>query len=226
MPVGNLPGWKQIFSEDFTTPLPLGSFPGPYASKWQSYDGFPDTFGVARYDQRIISVHDGALDVYLHTKNGQPLSAAPVPLVNGKWGGQVYGRYSVRMKADSMESFKPAFLLWPDTDNWKDGEIDFPEGPFDSSPYAVNHLVGSPSANAYLAKSKVAYTDWHTYTINWTPDRLSFYIDGELLGSTTSSIPTKAMHWVLQMESDGDIPAPSTAGHVLIDWATIYSYVP
>src|SRR3978361_375707 len=27
MPVGNLPGWKQIFSDDFATDVPLGQFP-------------------------------------------------------------------------------------------------------------------------------------------------------------------------------------------------------
>src|SRR5215472_1874929 len=27
MPVGDIPGWHQVFSDDFTTDVPLGSFP-------------------------------------------------------------------------------------------------------------------------------------------------------------------------------------------------------
>ena len=50
MPVGNLNGWRQIFTDDFTTDVPLGSFPGPYAKKWTSYTGFDDTSGNGTYD--------------------------------------------------------------------------------------------------------------------------------------------------------------------------------
>lgn len=36
MPVGNLPGWKQVFSEDFVSgDVPVGGFPGDvYGPKW------------------------------------------------------------------------------------------------------------------------------------------------------------------------------------------------
>src|ERR1700686_1550822 len=45
MPRGDLPGWHQIFAEDFATAVPVGSFPGPvYQSKWGVYpDGWHDT---------------------------------------------------------------------------------------------------------------------------------------------------------------------------------------
>ena len=65
-----------------------------------SYDGFPDTSEDGRYEQDIISVKDGALGLYLHTVNGTPLSAAPIPLVNGKWGGQTR-TLSMRMRSDA-----------------------------------------------------------------------------------------------------------------------------
>lgn len=226
MPVGDLPGWKQIFADDFTKPLQKGSFPAHYQSQWASYHGFKDTFKIAHYDQRVISVKNGILDIHLHTNNGQPLSATPVPLVDGKWGGQLYGRYSVRMRADAVPNFKVAFLLWPDSENWNDGEINFPEGSLTDRPMAFNHCVGHPQDNCYAAQSSVKFTDWHTYTIEWTPKKISYFIDGKLLGSTTKSIPNKPMHWVLQVESDGTRPHPHATGHVEIDWATIYRYTP
>src|SRR5437660_700572 len=43
MPVGDIPGWHQIFTDDFTTDVPLGSFPDAVSDKWSDYpDGWPD----------------------------------------------------------------------------------------------------------------------------------------------------------------------------------------
>ncbi|MBC7724580.1 MAG: glycoside hydrolase family 16 protein [Burkholderiaceae bacterium] len=226
MPVGNLPGLTQTLAEDFKVSLPRGTFPGAYSSHWLSYDGFTDTSKVGDYDQDIISVHDGVLDIYLHTKNGRPLGAAPVPLVNGEWGGQTYGRFSVRMKADPIEGYGTGFLLWNDSGNWADGEIDFPESSLTDVAKGYNHCPGNPSKNCLVVDSDARYSDWHTYTIDWRPDRLSFLIDGEIVGTTTENIPDKPLHWVMQVATTGTKPATSATGNVLIDWATIYRYTP
>ena len=105
MPKGDLAGWRQVFDEDFTAPAPLGTFPGPnYSAKWTGYDGFLDTAKRGTYAPRkVLSVHDGVLDMYLHSENGQPQVAAPVPLVDVQWNGQTYGRYSMRFKSDRVE---------------------------------------------------------------------------------------------------------------------------
>ncbi|MBC7517999.1 MAG: glycoside hydrolase family 16 protein [Microbacteriaceae bacterium] len=230
MPVGDLPGWKQVFSDDFTTPVAAGGFPGPYAAKWLSYSGFPDTSHKGWYDQKIISAHDGVLDLFLHTENGVALGAAPLPLVNGapygSQNGQSYGRFSVRMKSDALPGYGLGFLLWPDSEVWNDGEIDFPEGGLDDVPHAFNHCLGNPSLNCYLASGSTSYTDWHTYTINWTPTKISFLIDGAEIGATTDNIPSKSLHWVMQVATTGVTPDPALSGHLLIDWATVYRMVP
>lgn len=226
MPVGNLPEWTQTFSDDFTTDVAAGGFPGPYAAKWTSYDGFPDTSHAGWYDQSIISAHDGYLDVNLHTRNGKALGAAPVPLVNGKWGGQLHGRFSVRMKSDSLPGFGTGFLLWNDSGDWNDGEVDFPESDLSGTAKGYVHCVGNPSVNCLVFNSTFTYTDWHTYTIEWKPGVLNFLIDDTLVASNTNAVPTKSMHWVMQMATRGAAPDPMLNGHVLLDWATIYSYTP
>lgn len=225
MPLGDLPGWKQTFTEDFSLPLPEGSFPGGYGTKWLSYDGFTDTSKNGDYAQKIISAHEGVLDLSLRSVGGRPLGAAPVPLVHGAWGGQRYGRFSVRMRADALAGYGAGMLLWSDANNWNDGEIDFPESALTQTANGANHCPGNPSTNCYTLKSNAIYPDWHTYTIDWTPNLLSFEIDGAVVGSTATNIPTAAMHWVMQFGTNG-IPAANTAGHVFIDWATIYSYAP
>lgn len=226
MPVGNLPGWTQVLAEDFTAPVAAGSFPGADASHWMSYNNFSDTSGDGWYDQSIISSHDGMLDLYVHTAGGKALGAAPVPLVNGTWGGQTYGRFSVRMRADSMPGYGAGFLLWPDSGNWKEGEVDFPEGGFNGAPWAYDHTIGNPSVNWVAYQSKMSFQDWHTYTIDWTPSRLSYEIDGVVVASTTANVPSTPFHWVMQVGTTGVVPAASVAGHVDIDWATIYRYTP
>jgi beta-glucanase (GH16 family) len=225
MPASDGAGWKRVLSEDFAVPVARGSFPGAYDETWMSYDGFPDTSQVGRYDDDVISVQDGNLDVHLHTENGQPLGAAPIPLVNGDWGGQTYGKFSVRLKADAAASgFGAAFLLWPDSENWSDGEIDFPEGGLDGTAHGYNHCPGNPSSNCMVVNTSAKWTDWHTYTIEWTPSSLKYLVDGAVVGSTTSNIPSKPMHWVMQAATTGMKPSASASTHLLIDWATISTY--
>ncbi len=225
MPVGNLPGWTQTFTEDFKTPVARGGFPGPYAGKWMSYNGFPDGTNTGRYDSSIISVHDGVLDMNLHTRDGVARGAAPVPLVNGQWGGQLYGRFSVRMKSDSLPGYGPAFLLWNDSGNFDDGEVDFPESDLSENSKGYNHCVGNAKANCLVVDTGFSYTDWHTYTINWTPTRVNLELDGKSVGSSTS-VPYRPLHWVMQVATRGLVPDPSINGHMLIDWATVYKYTP
>lgn len=226
MPVGDLPGWHQVYAQNFTTPVAQGGFPGPYTGSVMSYTGFGDTSGIGLYDESIISAHDGDLDLDIHTQNGRPLGAAPVPLVNGQWGGQKYGMFSVRMKSDNLPGYGAAFLLWPDSNDWNQGEIDFPEATLGGDAGAFNHCPGNPQQNCFAADTTTTFAQWHTYTIEWTPARLSFLIDGTVVGTTTTNIPTGVMHWVAQVGTNGVKPAASVQGHLLIDWMTIYTYQP
>ncbi|MET3804356.1 hypothetical protein ABIB25_001351 [Nakamurella sp. UYEF19] len=226
MPVGNLPGWQQTFTEDFTKNVAMGGFPGTYTGKWMSYNGFNDSSGHGTYNQKIISAHDGVLDLYLHSENGRPQGAAPVPLVNnGKWGGQIYGKFTVRFRSDPLAGYGAGWLLWPDSGDWNDGEIDFPEGYLSANMQGFNHMVGNARSNSLIVSPKVSWGNWHTASIEWKPTGVSFILDGVNLGTDTRSIPRKALHWILQTATSGPLPKSTTAGHVLIDWVTVYRWV-
>jgi hypothetical protein len=226
MPVGNLPGWKQTFADDFTTNAAPGAFHTTYASKWNTYNGFRDTSGVGLYDNNAMSAHDGLLDESLYkSSDGLAHVAALGPQITQKWAGQVYGRFSVRFKADSLAGFKTAFLLWPDSNIWNEGEVDFPEGPLNGTMWGYNHCPGNPMKNCAYTDTGVSHGGgFHTLTIDWKPTSLTFIIDGRVSNTTTTNIPTKPMHWVLQTEANG--AAITGAGHLLVDWATVYSYQP
>ena len=142
----------------------------------------------------------------LHSENGRAQGAAPVPLVNGAWGGQVYGRYTVRFKSDALPGYGTGWLLWPDSNNWNDGEIDFPESGLNSTIKGYNHTVGNPAHNDLVFDTGVTYLGWHTATIEWTPSKITYLLDGNVVSSSTTSVPSKALHWVLQTATTGTQP--------------------
>ncbi len=223
MPVGNLAGWKQTFAEDFTHTAAAGRFPSTYGKKWATYHGFRDTSKAGMYDNNVLSVHDGVLDEKLQRSAGVTRVAALAPVLQKAWTGQVYGRFSVRFKADRLAGFKIAFLLWPDSNVWSHGEVDFPEATLTQTMAGYNHCPGKPTVNCTYTDTGVGFGEYHTLTIDWKPNYLGFSIDGRTVKTATKNIPNRPMHWVLQTEATG---APVTsAGHLLIDWATVYSYV-
>ena len=231
MPVGDLPGWKQTFAEDFTTDAPLGSFPGTaYGARWGAYDeGWKDTTKQGTYSPgRVLSVKGGALDYFVHSENGTPLVAAATPRIGGSGAGQTYGRYSVRYKVDAVSGYKTAWLLWPDSESWPSGgEIDFPEGRLDGSIGAYAHYADpNGGQDAFEPGTRMAGA-WHTATVEWSPGQVRFELDGAVIGTSTKEVPWAAMHWVLQTETatGGTAPTATDQGHVLVDWATAYSKV-
>lgn len=232
MPVGSPTGWRKVFSDNFATAVPLGSFPKAVSNKWDAYlDGWKDTSRNGTYSpSKVISVRNGLLNMYLHTENGVHMVSAPVPKIPGvgSQGGLLYGRYAVRYRTDAVAGYKVAWLLWPDSENWSDGEIDFPEGNLNQKVEAFMHYRNAPtSQDGY--RTSATFTSWHTAVVEWTPKSVKFMLDGATIGTSTdpTKIPNKPMHWVLQTETalDGTVPSNTAAGNVQIDWVAAYARV-
>ena len=225
MPVGNIPGWTQIWADNFPYNVSLGNFPGGTNGKWKAYpDGWPDTSKNGQYNcTKVCSVHDGVLDMWIHSENGTHYVAVPYPNVPS---GITYGRYAVRFTSDPLPGYKTAWLLWPDSDVWpRDGEVDFPEGGLDGSICAFMHRQDATSGSDQDAFcTQTHYQGWHTAVTEWTPNSIKFYLDGNVIGTSTSRVPNTPMHWVLQTETNIGGPAPdnSVQGHVYVDWAAVY----
>lgn len=228
MPVGDLPGWKQIFRENFKKPVQVGGFPGEvYGDKWRVYpDGWNDTSGNGTYfPSKVVSVANGMLNKHLHTEDGVHMVAAVLPKLYGAEPGQSYGRYSVRFKAEAIPSYKTAWLLWPDSDQTPDdGEIDFPEGALDGTISAFMHYA-HPDGGQEGFDTDATYTEWHTATIEWTPGKVVFILDGEEIGTSTTNVPSNPMKHVLQTETCVTCGEPDDAieGNVQIDWVVVYA---
>ena len=236
MPVGDLPGWRQTGTQDFTKPADAGVVGEVYGQDMRGYSGFSDTSGNGTYTpDSVLSVADGKLDYYLHHEGGSPRVACVIPF---GYDGQRYGRYSIRFRSDSLPGYKIAFMLWPSSDNWADGEIDWPEGALDGRMYGVSAIRGSRDESGMKFDPPVrtfapgGLDQWHVATTEWTPDSVRWFWDGALIGQTSlpAAVPVKPMRWTLQAETalgpDAIVPDPSTAGHLEIDWVVQYAYAP
>jgi hypothetical protein len=247
VPTGDLPApggaWHQTFVDDFTKDAPLGSwgtnnsqtvvYTGDHGGKWVEYpDGWPSTYtnGQPGYQpKQVLSVHDGVLDFYLHNVNSLPSGANPSPLVTGTSQYQTYGRYTARIKSDTVPNYHAAWLLWPVLDkNGGCAESDFPEtnlGNDTVTAFAHNSTKCKDYSvqKEYDSTTRIDDGTWHTYTQEWGPGFRKYYLDNTLLGTSTTRVWSQNERWQLQTEPDG---AGNTAGHLLVDWVAGYAYAP
>jgi len=243
VPQSDVGRWDFIWSVNFRADFALGAFPGVYGDRLRAYpSNYFDTSKKGQYNPATtMSASCGVLDIHLSTINGRPQVAAPVPYIggDGKWPGQVYGRYEIRARFPAaIPGYKIAWLLWPDVGTnttgavggGGNGEIDFPESNLKalSSTGGFVHRQGATVGNDQYATGPIPVDmrAWHTYTIEWSPGLVRFLVDGVQVGRTTERVPNTKMHWVWQTETELSslYPNPATTGDVLIDWASIWRY--
>ncbi|GAA3779017.1 glycoside hydrolase family 16 protein [Plantactinospora mayteni] len=98
---------------------------------------------------------------------------------------QTYGRFETRMKLPRGQGIWPAFWMlggmpWPDQ-----GEIDIMEniGREPGNVYGTLHgpgySGGSAVSSRYTLPGGQAFADaFHTFTVDWAPDSITWYVDG------------------------------------------------
>jgi beta-glucanase (GH16 family) len=223
-------GWKLVVEDQFTT------------FDKARYSAYPCCWGDTRYkqgdtvnggiytgtDRMFHDAANGILELRLYRDStNQPRSINPSPRVNGSTFYQLYGRYEIRMRTTSSEGWKTSYLLWPQSEQWpRDGEIDFPEADFPDTVSAFTHRQGATSGSDQDAfHTNYRLTDWHTYVIEWAPSSVKYFVDGTLIGHSTSRVPNTPMRWQLQSETSlnwSRIPVASAT--VYIDYLKVYSY--
>jgi hypothetical protein len=142
-------------------------------------------------------------------------------------------RTEVRLRADLLPGFKLVLLTWADeavdNDMLTYGEIDGPEGPMNETPKAYMHRTNGSSSGdqvVFSYPSSIRYQDWHTFVMEWRPGiSVEYFVDGVSVGRTTDRIPTVAMHFNVQPETNtgsGPWPAPNTSGLLELDWIKVW----
>ena len=142
--------------------------------------------------------------------------------------GQKYGRWEGRVKAPASDpSYNALLLLWPDAENFPvGGEVDFMEMT-DHTRQETNLFLHYGADNSQVqGKVKIDATQWHNWAVEWTPEKITTYVDGKEWWSTTdtSILPPGPMHLCVQLDwfpgnGKGDVK-PS---EMQVDWVRQYA---
>lgn len=199
---------KASFVEDFDQAAGLGNVANLYQQAWQPY---PDGTSGIYAPSQTVTVHDGVLDARL----GGAGTAGTFGTKTGAYD-HIGGSFSVRAKATGGDGNGAAFMLWPTSNRWADGEIDFPEGNFESEPMAFHHsMTPGQEAERVQIPTGVSWRDWHTYTVDWDPGKsVTYKVDGKVIGTITHDVPTTPHRFMFQTGNWG------ASGNLLIDWVT------
>ena len=202
----------------------------PDNTKW-SYDtgnGCPRICGWGNnekeyYTEGVLKnarVKNGTLTIEAHKESISDYQYSSARLVSKGNGDWKYGRIEVRAKNPSGVGTWPAIWMLP-TENiyghWPgSGEIDIMEhvGYVPDTVYgtvhtkAYNHGIGTQKGGQMLVAD--SETDFHVYGVEWTADRIDFFIDEDIYfsflneGLTSEEWPfDQAFHLILNVAVGG-----------------------
>jgi hypothetical protein len=208
----------------------------PDSVRWNLYDG-PGNNGNGRRVPARATVINNIL-----TLTG---------LANGDTAGlehkydQRYGRWEVRMRSSNTTAtgvtYHPVLIIWPTSDLWPDdGEYDFSENdtPGDSSAQAYIHFPHPASVAVQqrgFTKTPWDASQWHNYAIEWTPNGITCYLDGEVWFNTSGGASTSPQRSNIQDMPSGHLTIQldnfnGSSGNrealMEIEWVHVYTLIP
>jgi beta-glucanase (GH16 family) len=193
-------------------------------ARWQPYAG-PARGGEESRSPQRLTVAGGALTV-----TGQGTESGGMAWKTD----QTYGRWEARVRVEPGAGYRPALLLWPAAEDWPaGGELDFldiPKPDRSETSFVVHY---GPDNQRDGATASGDFTGWHNYAVEWMPDHIAGFVDGQQVFRTDdpAKIPTRPMHLAIQQDvgpsPDGWIPPmdASTPAQVRmqVDWVRIYA---
>lgn len=134
--------------------------------------------------------------------------------------GQQYGRWEACVRsAPGAGGYHPVILLWPVKEDWPvGGEIDWMEISADDRQDADFFLhYGENNDQEYGTVTHDA-TEWTAWALEWTPERITAYVNGKEWYSTTetSHFPPGAMNMTVQLDM---FPPVFGETSMQLDWA-------
>ncbi|WP_060722279.1 glycoside hydrolase family 16 protein [Pseudonocardia sp. EC080625-04] len=218
--------------------------PPPPPQQWRPVGG--DEFDGSRIDRSVWTVYNSpggfgnglrrpsalSLDDGLLTVTARPRAAGGgVSGGMAMHSGQLYGRWEFRARTDAGTGYSPAILLWPDSERFPDdGELDMMEIPYGDRSAATAFVHYGAENHIVSTETPGDFTQWHTFALEWLPDRITWYVDGEKKWEVTDrrTIPTTPMHLCIQLDqgpAEKWIPAPDATTpdevRLQVDWARV-----
>lgn len=141
---------------------------------------------------------------------------------------QTYGYFEMRVETASAPGSWDAFWLLPDHPT-ANQELDVMEhlGNDDAGTYSTIHTADGTPAQQLQVYSRDAAREsgFHTYGMDWEKDRISFYVDGQLMGSqATPSDMHSPMYILADLATENGAQGPSIT--TKIDYIRAFSKEP
>jgi len=205
-------GWQLAFSSDFSgTALNPRVWGECYP--WANASLGCTNFGNEEkewYQESQISVRNGILDLIASPQLAVGYSQSGKPEQYECTSGMVttfpgfdftYGFVQVIARLPFGKDLWPAFWLGPQNGQWPP-EIDILEHwDTQKTSQATLHPVRGPLQVA-VAGTPDANKGWHTFSLSWTPTRVTWWYDGTQVLTTTKAVPRLAMFLILNLAVD------------------------
>ena len=178
---------------------------------WHAYGAEPghDKQGTRSPDQ--ITVADGVATL-AGDEQGNTAAMSWHP-------GQQYGRWETCVRSDpGAGGYHPVILLWPVKEDWPvGGEIDWMEISSDDRQSTDFFLHYGADNNQEYGSVDHDATEWTAWALEWTPEKMTAYVNGEEWYSTTetSHFPPGAMNMTVQLDL---VPPAGGATAMQLDW--------
>ncbi len=195
----------------------------PAYAPTSSVNPFSDTNGVLTIEAKPASAT-------IQSITGLPYTSGIITTDHSF--SQTYGYFEMRAQLPTGQGIWPAFWLLPVDQSWPP-EIDVMEV-IGSSPNELNTTVhyGNNQATGFVVNEPGMTTGFHTYGVDWEPDYITWYFDGNAVSKTpTPAGMNKPMYMLANLAVGGDWPgAPNSTtpfpADMKIDYIRAYSSVP
>jgi beta-glucanase (GH16 family) len=122
-----------------------------------------------------------------------------------------YGIVQVVANIPQTYGLWSAIWLLPTSEGWPP-EIDMEEtwGPPDvQTAYTFHYADGDNDESTQASSASPLSPGWHTFTLDWTPTSLTWWLDGTEVLTTSSDIPSQSMYLLIDL---ADYAQTSTQG--------------
>lgn len=195
------------------------------------------------YTDRNIKVSNGTMKITAKREDygGMKYTSSRITTKNKK--NFKYGKIEARIKMPKFKGVWPAFWMLganQDSVGWpKCGEIDIVEAINDENlVYGTLHWFNDPGNNNADSGSSVAVSDrteYHVYGVEWTADKLRWYVDGKVyrtmdVSNDSFSEVRKEYFVIFNMAIGGqwpgyDIDETAFPATMEVDWVRAYKKV-
>ena len=208
------------------------------------------------YTNDAVSVADGVLTITAQRRDYEGMEYTSARILTRDLASFTYGYFEARIKLPTVQGMWPAFWMMPQpsgttsTKNeyggWSaSGEIDIMEakGRIPNEIGNALHYGGSPHVySADGQKLDTPISEWHTYAVDWRPDCITWYVDGEVAFKVTSSqwwtsasnketAPfDKPFYLILNLAVGGNYdgglkpPADFSSADMIVDYVRVYQH--